>query len=76
MPDNENIKRIGLYFNLEDEEEKLMFTYISKRKKSRYIKNLILNDIKENNLREPILKKKEDTLNDCNLDMPEIDLDD
>lgn len=42
----DNIKRVGLYFNLDDAEDKLMFEFMENKKKSRYIKMLILNDIK------------------------------
>lgn len=46
-------KRMSLYFNLEDNEDRLMWEYINSRKKSQYIKRLILNDI--NGLDKPIL---------------------
>ena len=38
-------KRVSLYFNLDDEEDRLMWEYLAKRKKSQYIKRLIVNDI-------------------------------
>lgn len=38
-------KRMSLYFNLEDDEERRMWEHIDSRKKSQYIKRLILNDM-------------------------------
>lgn len=78
--DDDNVKRVGLYFNLDDPEEKEMFEHINARKKSRYIKTLILNDIKMTKglqfiqpMIEPIEEK--DDLNDCDLTSNEIDFD-
>lgn len=73
----ENKKRVSLYFNLDDPDEKLMFEYLDQRKKSQYIKNLILNDIKGNGVMAvPVIKTRIDTLDDCDLDIEGIDLDD
>lgn len=73
----ENKKRVSLYFNLDDPDEKLMFEYLDQRKKSQYIKNLILNDIKGNGVvAAPTVKVRTDTLDDCDLDIEGIDLDD
>lgn len=38
-------KRMSLYFNLEDDEERRMWEHIDTKKKSQYIKRLILNDM-------------------------------
>lgn len=38
-------KRMSLYFNLEDDEERRTWEHIDSRKKSQYIKRLILNDM-------------------------------
>lgn len=38
-------KRMSLYFNLEDNEERRMWEHINSKKKSQYIKRLILNDM-------------------------------
>lgn len=38
-------KRMSLYFNLEDDEERRMWEHIDSKKKSQYIKRLILNDM-------------------------------
>lgn len=38
-------KRMSLYFNLEDDEERRMWEHIDSKKKSKYIKRLILNDM-------------------------------
>lgn len=38
-------KRMSLYFNLEDDEERRMWDHIDSKKKSQYIKRLILNDM-------------------------------
>jgi len=81
MAKDDNVKRIGLYFNLEDAEEKEMYNYINARKKSRYLKTLVLNDIKASkglqNIQpiqtQPI--EEEDNLNDCDLNASEMDFD-
>lgn len=73
----DNKKRVSLYFNLDDPDEKLMFEYLDVRKKSQYIKNLILNDIKGHGIvSPPVIKTRIDTLDDCDLDIDGIDLDD
>ena len=36
---------MSLYFNLEDDEERRMWEHIDSKKKSQYIKRLILNDM-------------------------------
>ena len=36
---------MSLYFNLEDNEDNLMWEHLNSRKKSQYIKRLILNDL-------------------------------
>ncbi|MEG0297649.1 MAG: hypothetical protein RR620_13095 [Clostridium sp.] len=43
-----NKKRASLYFNLLDQEEKLIWEHLEQRKTSQYIKRLILNDINNN----------------------------
>lgn len=80
MAKDDNVKRIGLYFNLLDAEEKEMYDYINARKKSRYLKTLVLNDIKATKgllpiqpIIEPIEEK--DDLKDCDLNASEIDFD-
>lgn len=76
----ENKKRISLYFNLDDPEERLIFKHLDERKKSRYIKNLILNDIKNNGVMTAPAATTQtiqvDTLDDCIFDTEAIDLDD
>ena len=42
---NSGKKRVSLYFNLDDTEDRLIWEQLSVRKKSQYIKRLILNDI-------------------------------
>lgn len=41
-------KRASLYFNLEDPDDKKIWEHLEKRKKSQYIKRLILNDMENN----------------------------
>lgn len=36
---------MSLYFNLDDEEDRLIWEHLEKRKKSNYVKRLIINDI-------------------------------
>lgn len=74
MAKDETKKRVSLYFNLEDPDEKLMFSHLSKRKKSQYIKNLILNDIKKIGVIATTVADA-DTLDDVDLDSNEIDFD-
>lgn len=83
MAKDETKKRLSLYFNLDDPDEKLMFDHLNKRKKSQYIKNLIMNDIKGNNISyvqaigqlQSEQPKETDNLNDCDLDAKEMDFD-
>lgn len=56
-------KRVSLYFNLDDTEDRLIWEQLSVRKKSQYIKRLILNDIDNKTFPTPIQQepvKKED----------------
>lgn len=84
MAKDETKKRVSLYFNLEDPDEALMYQYLDARKKSQYIKNLILNDIKGNkNIQviqyeqQPNEEEAIDDLTDCDLDSNSaIDFDD
>lgn len=46
MDKKKKYERVSLYFNLENEDDKIIFRYMANRKKSQYIKNLIMNDIK------------------------------
>jgi hypothetical protein len=46
MDKKKKYERVSLYFNLENEDDKIMFRHMDNRKKSQYIKNLIMNDIK------------------------------
>lgn len=57
----ENVKRVGLYFNLENPIENKMWAYLqSKRKKSDEIKRLIENAMNGIELESiPIVEKKE-----------------
>lgn len=49
----DNKKRASLYFNLEDPDDKKIWEYLEKRKKSQYIKRLILNDM-ENSIESKV----------------------
>lgn len=60
-------KRASLYFNLEDHDDKKIWEHLEKRKKSQYIKRLILNDIEnsievkvDNNISTVTLIEKEE----------------
>lgn len=79
MAKDETKKRVSLYFNTEDPDEKLMYDYLEKRKKSQYIKNLIMNDIKGKSISfmpaAEQSKNEVDDLKDCDLDSNEIDFD-
>lgn len=59
----ENVKRVGLYFNLENPIENKMWAYLeSKRKKSDEIKRLIENAMNGIEIESiPVVKKKDDT---------------
>lgn len=69
----ENVKRVGLYFNLENPIENKMWAYLqSKRKKSDEIKRLIENAMNGIEL-EPIqVVEKKEEIND--LSKEEIDV--
>ena len=70
----ENVKRVGLYFNLENPIENKMWAYLeSKRKKSDEIKRLIENAMNGIEIEPvPVVEKKE-SVND--LSKEEIDTD-
>ena len=70
MAKNENIKRLGLYFNLENEHDNRMWAYLeTKRKKPDEIKRLI--ELAMNGMDiEPIEISKSD---DDKIDKDEID---
>lgn len=77
MASNDNIKRVGLYFNLEVEDEAKMWEYLSKKKKSYFLKNLIQNEMKNNNINTIVIPQKteEDNLNGVDIDNSAIDFD-
>ena len=68
----ENVKRVGLYFNLENPIENKMWAYLqSKRKKSDEIKRLIENAMNGIELEPiPVVEKKKE---DDGLSKEEID---
>ncbi|MBN1079249.1 hypothetical protein [Clostridium botulinum] len=71
-------KRVSLYFNLELEDERLMYEKLSKTNKSRYIKSLIMNDINKVSYLQPVVNvttEKTDTLDDVDFNSNEIDFD-
>lgn len=75
MATNENIKRVGLYFNLENEYDNKMYAYLSKqgKKPKDEIKRLIELAMQGEEIQPLELKTKE--LKDIkdNLDKDEID---
>jgi hypothetical protein len=77
MANNDNIKRVGLYFNLEVEDEAKMWEYLSKKKKSYFLKNLIQNEMKNNNMNTIVIPQKteENNLNGVDIDNSAIDFD-
>lgn len=68
---DKNIKRVGLYFNIEDEEDRVLYEYLNKKKKSKYLKRLIEDDIKINNnysINKLVEVKKDDDLDKLDID--------
>lgn len=63
-------KRMSLYFNLEDDEERRMWEHIDSKKKSQYIKRLILNDIIRINMPVSLAKNNNEMFID---DLEELD---
>lgn len=70
-------KRISLYFNLDNEEEKALWDFISKKKKNAYLKRLIYNDMmKYESPAIPVENtKNNDDLSDVDLDNDGIEFD-
>lgn len=70
-------KRISLYFNLDNEEEKALWDFISKKKKNAYLKRLIYNDMMK--YEAPAIPventKNNDDLSDVDLDNDGIEFD-
>lgn len=61
---------MSLYFNLEDDEERRMWEHIDSKKKSQYIKRLILNDIIRINMPVSLAKNNNEMFID---DLEELD---
>jgi hypothetical protein len=74
-------KRVSLYFNMEDEEEKALFEFLDTKKKNKYLKRLIENDM--NNIpsinilaTEPKDNEKLNDLDKVDFEIEDIDLGD
>jgi hypothetical protein len=74
-------KRVSLYFNMEDEEEKALFEFLDTKKKNKYLKRLIENDM--NNIpsiniltTEPKENEKLNDLGKIDFEIEDIDLGD
>jgi hypothetical protein len=74
-------KRVSLYFNMEDEEEKALFEFLDTKKKNKYLKRLIENDM--NNIPsinilniEPKENEKLNDLGKIDFEIEDIDLGD
>lgn len=68
-------KRISLYFNLDNEEEKTLWDFISKKKKNAYLKRLIYNDMMKYEAPAIENTKNNDDLSDVDLDNDGIEFD-
>lgn len=69
---DKNIKRIGLYFNMDFEDERKMYEYLCTKKKSRHLKRLLEDDMNNNNFissaPKPQIKNDEEDLDDLDID--------